>query len=288
MGATTKPHPHLARLDAHSLDVRYRASAEPQLLTIRIQGNPKYTWEPDYHLRVSMLLELAQAGLGGGARFAPETVRAARVSGPLRGDDPGAGPTFAWQLKVSSIDGSYLLPMLNLLADGWNVGETNMLGDRFEPDPQFYPSHVSIVGELPLDEGATCVTTASVLAALATPELAFAAYPEVPFAMRTKAGRARGARLKVQTAATSRMAVDELSMRLGWLAKFLSVHPGVGFPLSFPEVAATKSALTVTWEALDVPVDLARGPLVNVLRRFHHEIAPVAGAELHVAGNAAL
>jgi hypothetical protein len=270
-----KMPPHLARLDAHHLDVRYRASDAPQTVTVRVDGTPKATWQPDYHVRMSDVLAMLAAGLGGGARFVPESVAVKSLAGPLAGRSPGKGPTFEWKLQVSAVEPEFLVVLVHGMANVWNVANERIFGNGF--DAAALPQKVTIHGELAPDDSELSADTARVLGWLAKPEVACRAYPQMPFPVTEKPAKARTARVKLDSGPVTKKVERLLFDRVAALSFFFGALPG-GPALA--ELTPGKKGLTLAWK--DFAVKHARGPILNLLRRVHVDLLPTTAVELQL------
>jgi hypothetical protein len=265
-GAT---HPHLARLNASRLDVRYRATTEPQLVDVRIKGSPCPNRDGSEHPgRVSDLVALMSAGVAGGVLFPPELGEAEIVSGPRPGD-PVEGADMAWQLRVRAIDPRFFAVALHLLAEEWAT-----LGR--ERDVRYCPKHVSIVGELPLDDSPASARTEDVLAWLKDPGDAYRAWPELPFPVKEgKRSKTPRFALKVDAPGAVAAALD------AWvLHTMFDAHPRCDGRNRSARTVVGKTQLTVPWQTLSLPPPIARGPILNMARRFHFRVTKVSAVEL--------
>jgi hypothetical protein len=271
--------PQLQNLTLSTLEVRYRASAEPQLVTLSIQGNKKGNERSDYPVRVERLVDSINAGLSGGALFAPELGFAEVKSGPLPRDQ-AAGPHFAWSLLVRGVAPVTWAVILAQLSDSWSVSGNLIMGLRFEPDPKFYPSHISILGDLALDSSPASAETRDVLKMIADPSEGFQAWKDLPFPVRDLVMKS-GAKIKVKLASTSLELEKSLETALTRIRRWLDGHPQAGWPQSLPDLSSTKSQIVARWkDGIPEPTFMVRGPILNVLRRFHYRVTPITSVEL--------
>lgn len=274
-------HPQIARLNSSNLEVRYRASSEPQILHVTVQGTPKAVWPPDYGTRVADLVEAVNAGLAGGAEFPPEMGEAEVLEGPAPGKQ-GVGPTFVWKLRVAGIDPHWWTVALDQLADGWNVSNELVLGNRFQPTDEYYPKHVSIVGELPPDDSPLSVGTKEVIGFLHKPSAAYAVWKEIPFPVKETPPKV-AVRVRLKVTRTDRKIEKALARATYQLGPTLEAHPDADYPQLLPTIASTKSQLLLSWsDGYPRPRSLARGPILNLLRRFHLRVTPIALVELEL------
>lgn len=75
--------PHLARLDRSNLEVRYRASEQPQVVKVQVHGTPKAGWDTDSHVRMTEPEFRAQPDRGV-ARVVADGIRRAAARFRLR------------------------------------------------------------------------------------------------------------------------------------------------------------------------------------------------------------
>jgi hypothetical protein len=273
-------HPHIARLNPANLEVRYRASEAPQILTVNVLGVPKATWKPDYAIRLWRIVESVKKGCFGGSLFPPENGRAEIVEGPIPPDE-GMGPEFTWKVRVQSLNPEWLVLLLDEIADGWSATDNLTMGERFEPSPEYYPKRISVIGELPPDDSGQAVHTNDVLDWLRDPSAVYRPWPEMPFTLKESTAT-KGARLRIKTASATAAVEQELDERLLDIGPILDAHPRGGWPNLSPQVAATKTQLTVKWDEADLPCpgSIARGPILNLLRTFHFQVAALTQVEL--------
>jgi hypothetical protein len=265
-GAT---HPHLARLNASRLEVRYRATTEPQLVEVRIKGSPSPNRDGSEHPgRVGNLVSLMNAGVAGGVLFAPELGEAEIVSGPRPGD-PLEGADMAWQLRVRAIDPRFFAVALHLLAEAW----ATLARER---DVRYCPKQVSIVGELPLDDSPASARTEDVLAWLKDPSDAYRAWPKLPFPVKEgKTSKSPRFSLRVDAPGAVAVALDAWT-----LPTMFDAHPRGGGENRVANTVVGKTQLTVPWQTLSLPPQVARGPILNMARRFHFRATKVSAVEL--------
>lgn len=94
-------------------DVAYRASDEPQLLTIDVTMLDRST-KRSAPMIVKRLIELINAGAACGQMFDPRQSRAERVSGPWDGPD-AFGPDFSWGVRVAGVSPLFIRTIVDQL-----------------------------------------------------------------------------------------------------------------------------------------------------------------------------
>ena len=275
---TTRSWPQLDRLDAGTLEVALRASAEPQDVHVRVVGSRKPGIDSYYPGRIDDVARLWGRGQGGGALFAPEAAKAEVVSGPSvahgrASPDPDDG-VFDWKLRIASIDPRTLVACLADLADSW----APPWGARNETDPRYFPSRVSMTGSLPLDTSSASARTEDVLGWLRDRSALVPAWPDLPFALKEAVGP--GLVVIAKTSAPPAKGTHwRLVDVLHCAASRIETHPGwVGHTV--PNAKASKTQLKAEWSDASCPRDVFRGPVLNALRWFHFEVAALTSVEL--------
>lgn len=272
-------HPQIANLSASNLNISYRASAGPQRIELRIQGNQKASWKSDYPARVETIIVLINAGVAGGTLFAPELGKAILLEGPK---PPGyeAGPDYTWILEVAGVCPQWWAVALDSLADSWSVANNLALGQRFEMAPQYFPGLVSIRGELDPNNSHESATTAQVLEWIRNMQTYFKPWPEMPFEVKVTRGNPL-AKIKVKMTEVTADIKQQLDVTFLYLASMLKVLPGTE-PTWPPKLTSAKTQVTLKWDkdTFCCPSDLALGPVLNALRAFHVKTAPIQSVEL--------
>jgi len=255
-----------------ALDVAYGGSLEAQELDLRMQFTgpaevPLAPWA------VGTLVECINAGLAGGAEFAPEQGFAELLSGPTGAGDeaPGElGPSYAFRLRVKGVLPRFLRNFAEYFA---SAGAPSQL------------VQLSMVGSRPRTEHELFVREREVLAWLAEPDAYAGVWPELGFPLKTGA-LPRGATLHLQLAKGNVDAVAPMleEMFSCWQSAVLTyprlsgVGPGVTAPhASFARAGSEFFAKLDLFDHVRAP---ARHALANALRRVHVQLAPLAFAEI--------
>lgn len=265
--------PQLARLDEQILEVQYQPALEPQLLEVVVHGSPKFTWISDYPARMHNAMLHWAHGAGGGQAFPPEATTVELIAGKLpdgtRIPTPPDGK-FAWTFRVAALDARAFVPALRGLADAWSVSNNLQVGADASKEPQFYPRRISLIGEQHL--GADGIRTAEVLGWIRARAEQVAAYGELPFLWTETSGTSK--LVVVTKRRASKAKASELAYAVVAAADVAALHSKFR-EARWPNVVAQASRITLTWPALDCPMNVLRGPLQNALRWFHHRVAPV-------------
>jgi hypothetical protein len=263
-------HPHL---EAVSLDVAYRASAEPQLLDVRVKLSgpaeaPLAPWA------IGTLVECINRGLAGGAELAPSLGSAALEAGPTGEGPPAAGelgPEYAFRLSVAGVSPRFLRVIVeNLAACGGRA--SRVLG-------------ISIVGALPPDGSPLSAREREVSAWLEDPDAYPGTFrdPGFPVALRAVP---RGAALRVTLASkTTDVAAPALEdLFSSWQSAVLTYPNATRTARGLMDPHGTFARTRTDFFAKVTLFDHARGPcraaLVTALARFHATVTPIASAEI--------
>jgi hypothetical protein len=265
-------HPKLDFVDRGGLYVAYRASAEPQLLEIRVEAAGPDTIGMGTSL-LRGLLSVAASGATSGVDFAPTAGRATLLSGPRTPDDPGGrGPVFEWELEVAAMSPLYLRHMVEDLAlAGW---------------PEHPVLSVGIRGELAPDDSPLSARTADVRRWLRDAEAypGFAGPPPFPLVELDYAD-AKDALVRVRPAGIhARTVLDRFDTTLlRWASYLVGLPSREAGPIGSSGTmrsAASKRELVARFEDFDVFRAPARDALLAVLTRFHAEVAPLDRVEI--------
>jgi hypothetical protein len=267
-------HPHLARLDAERLEVRYRGSLVPQLVEVRLRGSRNPNRDPLYGRAMEWLVDVINAGFGGGALFAPELGGAELLEGPRAGETVES-EDFTWKLRLTAIDPRFLRVALHALGESWGA-----LAGIDGVDVSHCPKHLSIAGELPLDDSPASARTDEVLGWLADGAEAYRAWPELPFTI--KEGKpTKSPKVVVKVSGLDEAQAEGLAITLRYaLVRVLDSHPASRRASSAANPVVGKTQIAMSFDRLSVPPELARGPILNALRRLHVCVAPIKGVEL--------
>ncbi len=262
--------PHLARLNADRLTVKYRGSLESQVVTISLRGSPRLEQSAHYANVIVDLIALVNAGLAGGTSFAPEEGEATLVSGSKRTDP---GPDLTWKVRMKGVAPELWAVALHELASAEDMedysGKKNVAN---------CPRHISIIGDLAPSSSASA-TTADVMRWLGDPAPIFTAWSELPFEVREK--KAGGKCTAVFKPARMTKTVEKFVSDYYWVLHTLfDAHPKGGDANSMAHKEASKTQMKLTFGGLSCPAKLTRGPLLNFARRLHVRVAPLTSVEL--------
>jgi hypothetical protein len=262
--------PHLARLNGDRLEVRYHGSDVDQVVSIHVTASRDAGARAAqfYAGRIANLVSTINAGLAGVDVFPPEAGGATLLEG-----SPAAapGPEYTFRVRLRGVDPRFWAIALSELAD------TPLPQHGTAANPvRGCPVRIRILGELAPDGTRASATTDTVLGSLRDLTPAFAAWPEVPFDVRTKGGKGPFAALKPQH--MSAQAFAWIAERAWTLGPVLGAHPEGGAGILNKE--AGKTQIKLTWTHLDCPAQAARGPILNLARRMHFDAAPLAAVEL--------
>lgn len=260
-------HPHLARLNAERLTVRYRGSEESQRVVVEVTGVPQPGRARHFREAVRDVVTLVELGFAGADVFPPELGRAKIVEGSSA---EGDGHDFRWTLETRGVAPSFWAIALHLLANPREYYERCEVTEC--------PEHVSIVGALEVDASPASVTTESMLALLRDPTPAFRAFPEVPFAVQEE--KSAKAVFVVKPKTMHPTLADRVQSVVYALPKIFSAHPaGLGARLvASPDVGKTQ--VKASWSESPIPPDVTRGPLLDMARRIHVEVTPLTSISL--------
>lgn len=265
--------PFLAPL-AQSIRVAYRGSEEPQDLYLDV-----VLAEPDPEAlapaQVRALVQAINVGAAGGAEFAPTAGAARLVSGATPGLEPAAwdhGPTYRWILQVRAVSPRFLRSVVEILAIAASPVATAAIG---------------IAGTLPWDGSALSVHTEQLLAWCADPAGYPARSPALPFEVREET-IPRGCALRVGFAGdVGPDDVEALNERLGLWGFLTTTCPSlardsVGGRTYIDRLGVNRREYSRFIEVFDLAQEVAAAPLLNMLARFHADVAPIARVDLRM------
>jgi hypothetical protein len=260
-------HPHLARLNAERLSIRYRGSSESQTVVIDIKGSSQPSRAGASFRRMRDVVSLVDAGLAGAAVFAPELGELEVLKGPA--PDDSARDT-RWTLRARGIAPSFWAVALHFLASA---------GEWYEISPSVRecPKHIDIVGALPVDASSASVTIESMIDWLRKPAPAFLPYPEPPFEVR--APKSASTAILIKPARMTKAVEAFVEDACYQLKKMLAAYPMVGrIRLEHPTFGKTQAK--IAWAGTAPATTISRGPLLNMARRLHVRVGGVTEMEL--------
>jgi hypothetical protein len=259
---------------AEVLDVAYRASEQPQEVTVRVETGgvaplPLGPWA------MQTLLECINGGAAGGSEFAPAAGRAELLSGPTgtgAAQDDELGPHYTWRLALQGVSPRFVRTMVEQL------GATG--------DPHGL-QRLSVVGSLVPDRSPMSVRGQQVAAWMQDPAAHVGCWPKLEFPV--KLGHVpRGAciKVRVQGVLTDVVAAGLQSAFSVWQSAVvtypsLSGH-GPGFVSPHGSFARTASLFVARVTLFDLLVPPAVDVLSNVLGRAHAALSPIAEVEVGV------
>ena len=254
----------------HGLSVAYQASPLPQELEVEVDvaGRPI---APFAHMAMRAVVDAVNDGAAGGAVFPPEASQALRLEGPWE-DEDALGESYRWALRVSGVAPLFLRNMVEeLRRAGMNQPVVRM----------------RIAGSLPLDGGPLSAREGDVRAWLDDPRAYLDAWPSPGFPLH-RVPRNHDATLRIELARPIdpplRMALEDLSVK--WLNVIRNYESRYGGEVIFnphrmlPSFGQGKAEFRAYFPELPYTREPASAALVNLLARFHAQVARVAVAEL--------
>jgi hypothetical protein len=259
---------------AQGLQVSYCGAAEPQLLQIEL-----HLAAPDPTVgapaRVRMLMEAINAGAAGGALFAPWAGAARLVSGPPSSPDPATwdrGPAYRWTLEVAGVSPVFLRLAVPVLA--------------FAAAP-IPVRTLAIIGARRGDQEQRPVTAAQVATWLHDATTHPGAWPALPFEL-CEAVVPRGCALRVRFEDEASEDVWERLNEVLASWALLSVgcpslaRDGLGSRSLADALGVNRREYSRFIQDWGYAQDFTSALLVNMLARFHHDVAPIARLDLRM------
>ncbi len=263
-GAT---HPHLARLNAERLTVRYRGSAESQIVTIEIDGSPLPSRPGESFRRMRDVVSMVEAGLAGAALFAPELGEAEVLEGPTASDTTR---DVRWKLRVRGVAPSFWAVALHFLANPVDWYET-------PTDMRACPKHIRIVGEMSVDGSSASATTDQLVDWLRKPAPAFLAFREPPFAVEKP--KSASTALLIKPARMSNAIAGAVQDACYQMNKMFAAHP-IGKRIHLDNPVVGKTQVKLSWSGAAPATAIGRGPLLNAARRIHVRAGAITAVEV--------
>jgi hypothetical protein len=262
-------HPHMENV---TLDIGFRASAEPQTLDLRVTTGgvaelPLAPWA------VGSMIECINRGLAGGAEFPPWSGSAELEAGPTgEGAKAGGelGPSYSFRLRVAGVSPYFVRTIVESFAAC--ARPHACLG-------------VTVVGSLPLDGSSMSVRSPQVAEWLEDA----AAYPQAwgrPGFRAIDESAARGAAVRVtlKSARVDDVAIDLERSIEAWLTAILTM-PNLarttrGRAAPQAVFARSRSELMARLELFDHAPGPARAALLNALGWVNAQVTPIAEARI--------
>jgi hypothetical protein len=261
---------------AGAFEVSYRASAKPQTLTIEVETDHASPHRSG-PVCLRKLLDMINFGAAGGSHFAPELGSAERSEGPWDGDD-AFGPSYRWVLNVTGVSPEFLrVAVEHLRRCGWEQPVTAM----------------RIRGALAPNTSALSLRTRMLTGWLDDAQRYPGLFTPVPFPVRDF--DEPGARFRVEFAQELRDTHAEQLQAIcaRWLAATATIvgmngQPFVRSPEHLVQMLPVFEREPRAFSARMAQFGHAPTPcaalLVNMLSRFHATYAPIARAEVALAG----
>lgn len=256
------------------LSVRYTAAAEPQEVHVDLllaERDPKAA-APG---RMRMLIDAINAGAAGGAEFAPWAGAARLVAGPASSLDPGTwdyGPAYRWVLEIAGVSALF-----------WRLA-VPVLALAGAPIPA---RKVGIVGAQRADNYRASVSEAHVAAWLRDVVTYPGRWPALPFELREDVIPG-GCALRVRFDGEASPDVVERLDEVVGLWGVLTVgcpslaRDGLGARSFLDRLGVARAEYSRFIEEFNYAQEIAGSILVNMLARFHHDVAPIAWVDLRM------
>ncbi len=255
-----------------TLSVSYRASHEPQTLSIALslRQQPVVPWGP---AAMPLLCEVASSGGAGGGVFAPSAGRATIRQGPNAMGPDALDTEYRWDLEVASVDPLFMRTIVERLS---------------LPDDFWLVTKMSLFGSLALDDTDMSVSEGRVVRWLDDPTAYPKQWPELPFKLvEREVHRGAGVRLVLgQPTDHDTMLAFTRTIELfnQAIIKFVNTSlDAVGLTDATPRISRSANELTAGYDAFDFVHGPARATLLNMLVRFHEQVAPVREAHIALA-----
>ncbi|KYF68175.1 hypothetical protein BE11_36370 [Sorangium cellulosum] len=255
------------------LVVRYRASAEPQELSIDVKLARKAGKESAPQI-VRSLIDIIALGAAGGADFPPWLGEAELVSGPW--DPPESlGPGLSYRLRIAAVSPLYIRSMVERLRQAGFRSKVKSM---------------SIVGSLAPDASPLSVHEGHIRAWLDDPAAYQGAWPEVPFPLKTRrTDETAELRVVLSKGLTPKLREDLEVLSYLWMNAVDDYVDEEGEQVDlhridqrFPTFGRTKTEFRASFKEFLHVREPSRAVLSNILVRFHHRVAKIAEAEIAV------
>jgi len=266
--------PLVNRLDfvQHGLSVAYRASPDPQELYVDViaEGPPRAG--PMAHWCIEAVIDTINAGGAGGAIFSPGYGFAALRSGPTTPAE-ASGERYVWMLTVRGVAPLF---MRNIVEEMRRAGMDRPI------------RAMAIAGSLPLNDSAASVTEAQVRAWIADPTAYLEAWPQPGFPV-SLAEADPGALVRVELAGPIspplRLELERISVL--WINAVRNYPSRLGGDVSMidvgkvlPVFAQTRKEFRARYQEHQFLREPSQALMVNLLQRFHEQVAPIASVEI--------
>lgn len=258
----------------NDLTVRYRASDEPQELTLHVQLDHA---EPDCigPQRFVVVYDGMEYGAASGTEFHPKDAAVELLSGTF--DFGPAGPDLVWVTRVRAISPFFIRNI---------VEHMRICGDEDNPVVA-----MSITGALATDDSPLSVTETQVRSWLETAGPYPGQWSDPGFPLTFS--ETMGASVRIQLQGSVNPAIEDhfQGMCYQWFIgthEYANLHGEAVMDTEdrmarlLPKFAGTRRELSAMFEEFTrMPVP-SRAYLVNMLTFFHHNVAPIASARVAI------
>lgn len=252
--------------------VAYRASAEPQQLTIEVTTAGKAEF-PMSVASLRCLLEAINRGAAGGTVFSPLAGLAKRNDGPWEGE-PTLGPNYRWTLEVAGVAPLF---MRNMVEELRRVGANHAV------------TQVSIVGSLPVDDGPMSIREGPLRGILNDRDRYLDAFPHKEFTVHHEpTDHVANVRVELAARVTPEVRSEFEATCIWWLNIIRNYVSDEGFEVamsaskSLPVFGSSRSELRAHYREILFKRPPAQAILQNLLYRFHKDVAPIAHVAMHL------
>ncbi|WP_437581419.1 hypothetical protein [Sorangium sp. So ce887] len=255
---------------AGGLLVAYRASAEPQELTIEVEtaGTAEF---PMSVASLRALIEAINRGAAGGAVFDPLLGAAERIDGPWEAEGV-LGPAYRWRLRVAGVAPLFLR---NVVEELRRAGADHPV------------TRMSLVGTLPLDGGELSVREGLVRSWLDDRSTYLEAWPHREFPVDVEpTDHVANLRVELAASITPGIRVELEAMSVWWLNFIRNYVSEDGLEVimnpskTLPTFGSSRTEFRAHYAELPYKRAPARALLENLLYRFHRRVAPIARVAL--------
>ncbi|WP_437841379.1 hypothetical protein [Sorangium sp. So ce1153] len=263
---------HDMEFAAGGLLVAYRASAQPQELTIEVvtAGTAEF---PMSVASLRAVIEAVNRGAAGGAVFDPLLGAAERLDGPWDGEGV-LGPAYRWTLRVAGVAPLFLR----------NVVEELRRAGADRP-----VTRMSLVGTLPLDGSEMSVREGLVRSWLDDRATYLEAWPHREFPVDVEpTDHVANLRIELATSITPEIRSELEATSVWWLNAIRNYVSEEGFEVvmnpskTLPAFGSSRTEFRAHYAEFLYKRAPARAALQNLLYRFHRSVAPIARVALQL------
>ncbi len=266
--------PLVNRLDfaRSNLALAYRASPEPQQLYLDVVARAPPAEVPMAHWCIAQLLDTINSGGAGGAVFSPSQGFARCLTGP---QTPAEASThrYQWTLEIAAVAPRF---MRNFVEELRRAGMEQPI------------TAMRIAGALPPDRSPLSVTEHEVRAWLDDPTAYLEAWPTPGFPVTfTETNEGALLRIELGERITPALRLELERVCVLWINSMRNCAAELGGDVSLidvgkvlPVFAQTKVELRARYGEFLYLRAPAQAMIVNLLQRFHDEVAPLAALEV--------